>query len=269
MVNVLIVQMQSAIGDKTANYEKVLKLLSGYDKTKKTDLLILPELFATGWYCDIYSKVAENPENSQTTDFLSQLAKDFNTNVIGGSFVRKENDGTIKNSSPVFDRNGSLIAIYDKMHLYSYLGDTENLNSTRGTKPVIAKTDIGNIGLTICYDIRFPEIYRSYAYNNADILVNVAAWPKSRKLHWQTLTTARAIENQSYMIAVSQTGEIQNGVYNLGYSAVYSPLGETIASLKDEEALLTAEIDLTKMYELRENVKTLSDRHEKYIPEVL
>ncbi len=153
------------------------------------------------------------------------------------------------------------------MHLYSYLGDTENLNSVRGETPVIANTDIGKIGLTVCYEIRFPEIYRCYAYGGADILVNVAAWPKSRKLHWETLTRARAIENQSFMIAVSQTGEIQNGVYNLGHSAVLSPLGETIASLNDEEAVFTAEFDLYEMKNLRENVKTLSDKHEKYLLE--
>ena len=99
------------------------------------------------------------------------------------------------------------------------------------------------------------------------MLVNVAAWPKSRKLHWETLSRARAIENQSFMIAVSQTGEIQNGIYNLGHSAVLSPLGETIAALNDEEAVLTAEIDFDEMKKLRSNVKTLSDKHEKYVLE--
>ena len=266
MVKVLIVQMQSVLGDKAANFEKIEKLLSGHENDNP-DLIILPELFATGWYCDIYAKVAEKLENSQTVKFLSEIAKKFNSNLIGGSFVRREDNGDIKNTCPVFDRNGKLIAKYDKMHLYSYLGDTENLNSVRGETPVIANTDIGKIGLTICYDIRFPEIYRCYAYGGADILVNVAAWPKSRKLHWETLTRARAIENQSFMIAVSQTGEIQNGIYNLGHSAVLSPLGETIASLNDEEAVFTAEFDLSEMKKLRENVKTLSDKHEKYLLE--
>ena len=267
MIKVLIVQMQSVLGDKKANFAKITRLLENY-KNSNADLIILPELFATGWFCDIYDKVAENIKDSETIRFLSDIAKNFKANLIGGSFVRREDDGTIKNTCPVFDRKGNIIATYDKMHLYSYLGDTENLNSTRGEKPVIAETDIGKIGLTVCYDIRFPEIYRCYAFGGADILVNVAAWPKSRKLHWETLTRARAIENQSFMIAVSQTGEIQNGIYNLGHSAVLSPLGETIASLNDEETVLTAEFDLTEMKELREKVKTLSDKHENYTLEV-
>lgn len=267
MIKVLIVQMQSVLGDKKANFAKITHLLEGY-KNSNADLIILPELFATGWFCDIYDKVAENIKDSETIRFLSDIAKNFKANLIGGSFVRREDDGTIKNTCPVFDRNGNIIATYDKMHLYSYLGDTENLNSTKGEKPVIAQTDIGKIGLTVCYDIRFPEIYRCYAFGGADILVNVAAWPKNRKLHWETLSRARAIENQSFMIAVSQTGEIQNGIYNLGHSAVLSPLGETIASLNDEETVLTAEFDLTEMKELREKVKTLSDKHEKYTLEV-
>ncbi len=266
MVKILIAQMQSVLGDKQANFDKITKMLEKNDE--QVDLIILPELFATGWYCEIYEKVAETFENSETVAFLSNLAKKYNANVIGGSFVRRDNDGKIKNTCPFFDRSGKLIASYDKMHLYSYLGDTEKLHSTRGEKPVIVTSDIGKIGLSICYDIRFPEIYRSYAYGEADILVNVAAWPLSRKLHWQTLSRARAIENQSFMIAVSQTGEIQNGIYNLGHSAVLSPLGETIAELDYEEALLKAEIDLNEMRKLRETVKTLSDKQEQYIPEV-
>ena len=267
MINVLIVQMQSVLGEKEKNFAKIEKLLSEY-KTVKSDLIILPELFATGWYCDIYEQVAEKEENSKTLDFVRNIANEHNSNVIGGSFVRKDNEGKIRNTCPVFDREGNLIAKYDKMHLYSYLGDTENLHSTAGEKPVIANTDIGKIGLTICYDIRFPEIYRCYAYGGADLLVNVAAWPKSRKVHWETLTRARAIENQSFMIAVSQTGEIQNGIYNLGHSAVYGPLGETIASSGDEETVIEAKINFDEMKTLRENVKTLSDRHNQYILEV-
>lgn len=267
MVKILIVQFQSVLSNKQANYDKITKLLENYNE--RTDLIILPELFATGWYCEIYEKVAETFENSETISFLSELAKKHNSNVIGGSFVRRDTNGNIKNTCPVFNRQGKLIASYDKMHLYSYLGDTENLHSSRGETPVIATTDIGKIGLSICYDIRFPEIYRSYAYAGADILVNVAAWPLSRKHHWQTLSRARAIENQSFMIAVSQTGEIKNGIYNLGHSAVISPLGETIASLDYQEALLKAEIDLQEMKTLRETVKTLSDKQNQYIPEVL
>lgn len=258
--------MSSVLGEKDENFKKIQNLLSDYKNTKP-DLIIFPELFATGWYCDIYEKVAEPEENSKTLNFIKNIALEYNANVIGGSFVRKDTDGSIKNTCPVFDRKGNLIAKYDKMHLYSYLGDTENLHSKAGLKPVIANTDIGKIGLTICYDIRFPEIYRCYAYGGADLLVNVAAWPKSRKIHWETLTRARAIENQSFMIAVSQTGEIQNGIFNLGFSAVYDPLGKTVASAEEEETVISAEIDFSEMKNLRKNVKTLSDRHDKYLLE--
>jgi predicted amidohydrolase len=267
MVRVLIVQMQSILGNKSENFKKVENLLKG-NESYNADLIVLPELFATGWDCDIYSKVAEHFNNSSILDFLSDIAKKFHSNLIGGSFARKDDFGNIKNTLPVFDRNGKLIYHYDKMHLYSYLGDTENLNSVRGENPVIAETDIGKIGLSICYDIRFPEIYRCYAYNGADILINVAAWPLSRRLHWESLTRARAIENQSFMIAVSQTGEIKNGIYNIGSSTVISPLGETIASLEYQESVLKADFNLEEMKTLRENVKTLSDKHENYTLEV-
>ena len=215
-----------------------------------------------------YGDNAQGKTNIIEAIFLGGFGKSFRTAKDKEMIMIGSQESEIELNYEKIDRSGKMITKYDKMHLYSYLGDTENLNSTRGTKPVIAQTDVAKIGLTICYDIRFPEIYRSYAYGGADILVNVAAWPLSRKTHWETLSRARAIENQSYMIAVSKTGEIQNGIYNLGHSVVLSPLGETIAALDYEEAVLKAEIDLEKMTQLRQNVKTLSDKHEKYDLEV-
>ncbi len=262
-LKILIVQNNAVIADRKANFEKVSALLKPYENLSP-DLIVLPELWASGWHCPAYPQVAEEDKNSEILNFLKNIAVTFKSNVIGGSYVRKLDDGQLRNTCPVFDRNGKLVAQYDKMHLYTHLGADEGKYASEGQNPVIVQTDIGRIGLSICYDIRFPELFRKYSLNGADILVNVAAWPKSRKNHWVTLQKARAIENQSFMIAVSQTGIIKDNEYNLGNSMVITPYGDIIGSLNEEETVLECEINLEEMLSLRIKIPTLLDVHSQY-----
>ena len=250
------------IDTKKKNFEKVEKLLSDY-KGQKADLIVLPELFSTGWYPPIYPKSFEIEEDSPTLNFLSKLAKEFNSNVVGGSFVLKTSDG-LKNTCPIFDRNGKLIAKYEKMHLFSHYNQGEGTFSKCGEKGLIVNTDIGKIGISICYDIRFPELHRLYTFSGADILVNVAAWPKTRLHHYQSLARARAIENQSFFIGVTQTGLIADGEYNSGHSLAVSPFGDIIAEADEKECAFSFEIDLDEEKSLREKVPTLKDRKDSY-----
>ena len=126
------------------------------------------------------------------------------------------------------------------------------------------KTDIGKIGISICYDIRFPELHRAYTFNGADILVNVAAWPKTRLHHYQTLVRARAIENQIFAIGVTQTGLIQGDEYNSGGSLAVNPFGDIITMLDEKETAKVFNVDLKEEISLREKVPTLKDRKNVY-----
>lgn len=263
MIKVLIVQNCAVIGDKEANFKKIEGLLKPYENFN-ADLIILPEVWAVGWYCEAFTRAAEEESNSSTLRFLAGLAKKLNSNVVGGSYIKKYPDGKLTNNCPVFDRNGNLIAQYEKMHLFSHFGADEGKYATKGSKQVVATTDVAKLGLSICYDIRFPELFRVYAYNGTDILINMSAWPKTRKNHWVTLQKARAIENQSFMIAVSQTGLIKDNEYNLGHSMVISPYGDILAELGEEEAVLEYKIDLNEMKSLREKFPILADRADNY-----
>ena len=205
----------------------------------------------------------EIEKKSPTMDFLSCLAKDFKSNVIGGSFVLKTDDG-LKNTCPIFNRDGSLIGKYEKMHLFSHYSQGEGDYSTCGKKGLIVKTDVGKIGVSICYDIRFPELQRAYIFNGADILVNVAAWPKTRLHHYQTLVRARAVENQIFTIGVTQTGLIQGDEYNSGGSLAVNPFGDIITMLDEKECAAEFNIDLNEEIALREKVPTLKDRKNVY-----
>ncbi len=258
-IKILVVQNNAVLQDRTANFKKVQKLLEQY-KGKEVDLIVLPEVWAVGWLCSTFPQMAESPENSETIDFLQRVARQFNANVVGGSYIKKVSWNELRNCCPVINREGKLIAQYEKMHLFSHCGANEGTYITKGDMPVLANTDIGKLGVTICYDIRFPEIFRAYTFAGANILINLAAWPKTRKNHWISLQKARAIENQSFMISVSQTGKITDDEYNLGNSMIISPYGDVISELAEEEGTLYTEIDLSEMSKLRNNIRTLNDR---------
>lgn len=253
---------QNCIDTKKKNFEKVLNLLKDF-KCKSADIIILPELFATGWYPQIYPKTFETMDNSPTIDFLSTLAKEFNSNIVGGSFVLKTEDG-LKNTCPVLNRKGELIAKYEKMHLFSHYEQGESTFAKSGEKGVIVKTDVGNLGISICYDIRFPELHRAYTLNGADILINVSAWPKTRLHHYQTLVRARAVENQIFSVGVTQTGLITENEFNSGYSLAVNPFGDIIKTTDENEGAFSFQIDLKEEQNLREKVPTLRDIKKYY-----
>lgn len=259
IIKLLLIQNEAIIADKFKNFENIDRLIDNIND-KNIDIIILPELFSIGWACDKFNNLYELEDNSVSLDYLGRLAKKFKANVIGGSIIIKnKNSDTLKNTQYILNRHGDIITKYEKMHLYSYLGDSEGTYIQRGTNPVIATLDVCKVGLSICYDLRFPEIYRTYALNGADLLINTAAWPLSRENHWNSLAKARAIENQSFFVALSQTGTLENGKLNIGQSLVLDPLGDEITKLnRDQQAIIT-EIDLSQMFRLRDEVKTLKD----------
>ena len=259
-----LVQNNAKIYNKNYNFQNIKNLLS-QNLNEQTDIIILPELFAVGWDCDTFNEQKEVGFQDETCLFLKEIAKEYHANVVGGSFVRVDENGYLKNTMPVFNRNGELIDYYDKMHLYSYLGDKENKYIKNGDFLKLIKLDVCNIGVSICYDIRFPEVFRELTLSGAQVLINVAAWPRSRKEHYTILSKARAIENQSYFVGLTQVGLIKNGIYNSGNSLICDPFGYSLFEMSDEnEGVKTCEINLEKQYDLRNEVKTLSDINDIY-----
>ena len=257
-------QMNSVIGNRQANFEKVYTLVS-QNLEAGTDALILPEVWPVGWACEEFEKNAENIKNSSVISFLSKLAQKYYIYIIGGSFIRKANDGKLYNSCPVFNRSGELIALYDKNHLYSYCGCNEGTYITPGKNGVIVDIEGIKTGLTICYDIRFPEIFREYRKKGAQLLINAAAWGAAKPIPWEMLTKARAIENQAYFVALTQCGPIDLANWNIGHSRIINYLGETIAEIKNQkEGLMSCHISFESMEEYRKQCPILNDIKEKY-----
>lgn len=262
-LKILAIQMSSKIGDKEANFHKVLELVHKNIK-KGIDILLLPEVWTVGWKPSEFENTAEDLENGETFEFLSEIAQVYKINIIGGSYVTQK-DGKYFNTCPVINRDGELVTHYNKMHLFSYYGCDEGKFIENGENPVIVEIEGVKIGISICYDIRFPEIYRAYRKAGADLLVNMAAWPLSRAVHWEALSKARAIENQCFMVALTQSGLIEGDEWNLGHSRIIDYNGEVISEIKDNvEGAMFAEIKFKEMYEFREKCTVLLDIHDVY-----
>ena len=263
-VRVLAIQMESVIGELDLNIDTVKNLLiANLGKFDGADFVCLPEVWTVGWHPEAFVGSAEELQDSRAVKMFSEIAKKYNTNILGGSFIRKDGD-KYYNSCPVINRKGEVVALYDKMHLYSYYGDNEGNYITKGANPVMVDIDDVKVGITICYDIRFPEIYREYRKSGADILVNMAAWGKHKKIPWDSMTTSRAVENQAYMIALTQTGMLSDGSENLGHSMIMSYEGKILDEIEEKEGGIYAELNLPEMYEFRSKCTVLKDICEKY-----
>lgn len=263
-IKLLCLQIGSIIGNKFKNEQKVEAMLEEALTSQEVDFVFLPEVWNVGWDCPSFINVAENFEKSSSIALLKDFAKKYSVNIIGGSLIEKKSNGDLVNSCPVIDRKGELICTYEKNHLFSYYGCDEGNYVKAGKTPVMVELDGLKIGLSICYDIRFPEIYREYRKAGADLLVNMAAWGSEKSIAWKSMTTARAVENQTYFVALTQTGYLRDGSRNLGRSSIISYKGDVLSSLGEEEGYFFVEIDLEEMYEFREKCTILNDIKDSY-----
>ena len=263
-VKLLAIQMGSTIANVDKNIAKVENMLNESLSAKSADFVFLPEVWTVGWDCPSFHNCAESIDNSLAVLMLKKTAVKYNTNIIGGSFIEKKSDGTYCNTCPVIDRKGNLVCTYEKNHLYSYYGCDEGKYINAGENPIMVNLDGISIGLTICYDIRFPEIYRAYRKAGADILVNMAAWGATKKIPWDTMTTSRAVENQTFFVALTQTGELKNGDKNLGHSMFIDYKGDILDEINTKEGFIYAEVSLDEMYDFRQNCTVLNDIKNSY-----
>lgn len=233
-------------------------------------LAVLPENFSLMSVSDDKKRVlAESEQHSSVLDFLSQQAASHHMAIIGGSILLHGSDGRLRNSSPAFDSSGQLLGIYDKMHLFDVDIDGELYHESSmiqsGHAPVVLQQGEFRIGLSICYDLRFPELYRYYADAGCHVVTVVAAFTaRTGKAHWQTLLAARAIENQCYVIASAQSGTHADGRKTWGHAMVIDPWGEVIALQEAGEGVVMADLAITRIESVRRMLPAL--QHRRVIP---
>lgn len=216
------------------------------------DIIIFPEMTLTGFTMDA-KKFAEELDGTGTKYFIS-LSQRLKKHIFAG--IIELDDDRIYNSLVHFDNFGLIRARYRKIHPFSYAMEDQFYDAAK--EIVTTKVDQTKIGLTICYDLRFPELYRLYGKERNEIIINIANWPIKRIEHWKHLLKSRAIENQCYMIGVNRIGSDPFNDYN-GSSAIYDPMGEEVLMCPNEEGLFTVEIDLSKVEEVRNKLPFLDD----------
>ena len=247
------VQIDIPWEDKPATFAKVRALLSG-TKLSTGDLVILPEMFATGFSKDL-SKTAESFETGPTLAFLRELASSTQCAVMGG-YVTLQANGLGQNEAVTVGPDGSVLSRYIKRQPFSLGGECTVHQA--GRECVAFPYQGFRLSPLICYDLRFPELARDAISLGADVLVYIASWPIKRAQHWITLLQARAIENQCYVVGVNRTGTDPEFQYP-GCTIVVDPHGVIVADAADREEVLSYPLDLSVVTDWRQQFPALND----------
>lgn len=252
------------------NLDKVEHMLS-QAKLQKANMVLFPEEFLTfNMPPDEKKSYATHVEDNILIKRIAALTEKYQIAMLAGSLPTKKsnvtNDDKFLNSSILFNDKGDINSIYHKIHLFD-VKTTDNANQSEyqesklthaGTDIVVAKTTIGNLGLSICYDLRFPELYRMQIKQGAQVLAIPSAFTaETGKAHWEILLRARAIENLSYVLAPAQMGNRYDGRKTYGHAMIISPWGEIIQQSM-QEGLIYAELDLVAQQDLRTRFPALN-----------
>jgi len=251
-LTICLAQMHIELGNTEKNLNKAQQFIAEA-KNHGAHVILFPELWSSGY--DLRNCEQHALRNSDVLNELAHQARDCHL-FIGGSYITAEN-GSFYNTFVLLDPNGHVISRYHKIHLFNPLH--ENRYFSRGNLRSTAYLPDLLSGLAICYDLRFPELFRSYLQDNVAAYLLVAQWPAERIAHWETLLRARAIENLAFVIACNATG-ITGKAHNGGSSLILNPWGETLAQGNQEEALVTTTLNTKDVAERRTTFSALDDR---------
>ncbi|MFN2222627.1 MAG: carbon-nitrogen family hydrolase [Candidatus Promineifilaceae bacterium] len=253
-ITVSLAQMDIITGQVDENLSRARSMIAEAAR-RGSDLVLLPELWSTGY--DLRN--AANHAAALDAGIFAEtatLAARYKLHVAG-SCLSIIGPNAFGNTLVCFGPTGERLGEYSKVHLYRLMDEDKYL--TAGDRPTVIDLPWGAAGLAICYDLRFPELFRKYALAGARMVILPAEWPRPRLAHWRTLLRARAIENQMFVIACNRVGETP-GDHFPGHSAIVDPWGKAIVEGAEGEELLTAEIDLEEVIRFRELIPVFEDR---------
>jgi predicted amidohydrolase len=222
------------------------------------DLVVLPELWATGYFhFDDYVRTAQS-RSGETVQALAAAARAAGAYLHAGSVVERDEEGRLYNTSLLFGPDGGLRHSYRKIHLFGH-NSQESALLTAGDGIDVAGTPVGRIGLAACYDLRFPELFRTLVDQGAELLLITAAWPLARIEHWRLLLRARAVENQAMVVAVNAAGQ-QGDVMVGGHSTVVDAWGRVLLEMDAHPQVGTLVVDPAQSAQARLEFPALADR---------
>lgn len=252
-MKVALIQMDVALGRPTENRARAADLVR--QAAMDADLVVLPEMWTTGYCLSELSGNLADREGKPTDAMLADLARECGVFLAGSRAV--ERAGRVFNLATVHGPDGKLLAEYAKIHLVPMM--EEPLHLSPGDRFAVADVDGVRCGLAICYDLRFPEMFRTLALDGAAVMIIPAEWPAVRLHHWRTLMQARAIENQCFVLGCNRVGSDGKNDFP-GHSMVIDPWGNVLAEGDEDECIIYATIDLAQVAEVRTRVPVFKDR---------
>jgi omega-amidase len=253
-LNIGLLQFDQAWEDKSLNYQKIRALI---ESDVQLDLLLLPEMFNTGF--SMNTNQGESMENSKGINFLKNLSSELNCAIFTSLIISEEKKHF--NRGVFIDTNQN-IQLYDKRKTFGLAGEDKVF--TAGDVPTLVEFKGWRINLQICYDLRFPELTANRLLPDGnskfDMILYVANWPEKRQEHWNTLLKARAIENQSFVIACNRVGIDFNKITYSGGSCVINAVGTVMSKESKKEGLIVTTIDKSDLNEIRDQLPFLKDR---------
>ena len=228
-------------------------------------LVVFPELWSTGYVLqqahDYASSLGEG-----TFERIADVANRHHVTIIGS--ILESRDSGVANSAAIISPDGEILDVYRKVHLFRLFDEEKYLQE--GDTPVALDMPWGKTGVAICYDLRFPELFRRYCVQDGvRVIVIPAEWPLIRVEHWRTLLIARAIENQCYVIACNSAGKTGETIFG-GHSMIVDPWGKIVVEAGEDPQLITATIDLNLVDEVRGKIPVFEDiRHDIYVRQQL
>jgi predicted amidohydrolase len=263
-LRVACVQLTSR-ADKAANLEKTEPLVAKAAATG-ADIVVLPEKWNAIGNPEQLHAAAETLEDGESVQAMARWAKTHGVTLVGGSITeRREGREKLSNTSIVFDPEGAVAGLYRKIHMFDVevagLVYRESDAEEAGDEPVLVEAEGWPLGLTVCYDVRFPELSRILALEGAHLVTVPAHFTLyTGKDHWELLLRARAVENQYYVAAAAQIGETLPGRLSYGRSLIADPWGIVLATAPDEETVISAELDRARLEDVRAKLPSLASR---------
>jgi deaminated glutathione amidase len=262
-LRVACVQINSSPA-KAENLERMEPLVARAAATG-ADLVLLPEKWNGLGSHEILVDVAEPLDGGETVEAMSSWARTHGITLVGGSIAeRREGRDKLSNTCVVFDPEGEIAAVYRKIHMFDVeVGGVvyrESDSEEPGESPLSCEVEGWKLGLTVCYDLRFPELYRILAVEGAELVTVPAAFTLyTGKDHWELLLRARGVENQCYVVAANQWGVVE-GKASYGRSSIVDPWGVVVTQAPDEDTVISAELDRAHMERIRRSLPSLANR---------
>lgn len=258
-MKVALIQMEIVEKNTPGNIVHGLDLLQ--EAAANSDIAVLPEIWTTGYSLGRIEEEAETIDGS-TIAAVRKIANDHHCAVVAGSIPLRHKDGKIYNNTVVIDKQGSVVASYSKVHLFG-LFDEERFFAAGDNFDTYELNGV-ICGSTICYDLRFPELYRHLSLQGAKIIFVPAEWPSARGDIWTLLSQARGAENHNYIVAVNCVGNFKGAPF-YGHSMVVDPMGKIIAEGGSAEEIIYCDIDLAYIDKVRARLNALADVRKELI----